>query len=149
MPLTPSDITSALAYMGWSTSDDMAAKVAAAVNHAGSLEGVLRMIQPLEHSELDRAVMMYAEALRLAADPAAAAETFNFEAGCAEASRDKAIQEAVEFQAKADQRRATGQNSSADEAQDRAHACLRSAAKADALAKSKREAAGRLTMVAA
>ena len=42
MILSPANITSALAFMGWEQSPDMAAKVAVAINAAGSLKARCR-----------------------------------------------------------------------------------------------------------
>lgn len=148
--LTPANITSALAYMGWSTSDDMAAKVAVAVNHAGSVAQLTESLRGrFELSDVERAADQYAEALRLAADPVAAAEMLAFEAANADGNRDYFTTIALEFQGKADHRRTKGETSLADEFQARAHAALRAASEAAAVAKAKRERAERLTMVAA
>lgn len=149
MILSPANITSALAFMGWEQSPDMAAKVAVAINAAGSLQGALQMIQPFEHSDLDIAVMRYAEALRLIADPRAAAETLAFEAGCDQTDAQKHLAEASYRQGVAAVRLGRGDVKGALEDQTRATRETALASKRLALAAARRERAAGLIAVAA
>lgn len=149
-PLTPADITSALAFMGWEQTPDMAAKVAVAINAAGSLQALTDdMDGRFELTAVERAVLRYAEALRLAADPRAAAETLALEAGCDQTDAQKHLAEAAYRQSVAAVRLGRGDVKGALEDQTRATRETALASKRLALAAARRERAAGLISVAA
>ena len=148
-PLTAADVNAALAFMDWQVSDELAAKVAGFVTRAGSLQRALADVPNFEMTEADRALLRYGEALRLKADPAAAAEALTFQAECDHKRADQCLKEAAYRQGAAAIRLERGDVSGALEDQTRATRETALASKRLALAAARRERAAGLISVAA
>lgn len=119
-PLTAADVNAALAFMDWQVSDELAAKVAGFVIRAGSVRQALSDVPSFEMTDADRALLRYGEALRLKADPVAAAEALTFQAECDHKRADQCLKEAAYRQGAAATRLERGDVSGAIEDQTRA-----------------------------